>query len=297
MLRALPDRGATVHVSPGPPIEVTFDVLRHYSDPTMVRTLTLVVAALTLASALGAQDEGPAEDPTIKLKVGDLKSAARDRKFERDAEAIALIQEFATLQQAGLHKKDTNRIRDALATILTRGRLRKPPELRIYEECAKALEHFGADGAKVLRTAYESKHFPNRDEDWVATRAQLLRSIGPTKDERSVEFLIACIRAAEPLEAAAAGEALACFEKSDEKIRKTITQALVNELAGLESESRRMVPIGADVPQDFGPQNARARLDHVYGPWTSALTKLTGKSFKTAHEWQLWYNEARREDW
>lgn len=267
----------------------------------MSRFSTAVLTAIVFAgSSVSAQSdrEGPAENPVIQAKVAELKRASRARKFARDAEAIAKIRELLEAHAAGLHKKDAKRLRDTLVSILTKGRLRKPPHLQIYYETCKALEPFGAAGAKSMQRAYERDRFPKRKDAWVATRSQLLRSIGKTLDTRSVEFLTkVAVRANEARESAAAGEALASFQDADQRVRKEIAKALINELAGLEAESQRFVQVGPDVPQDFGPANARARLDYVAYPWSNTLQKITGEKFDSGHEWQRWFNRARRVKW
>ena len=263
--------------------------------PCRPGTLTL---ALVLAAAPVAQESAPAEDPEIRAKVERLGKASRARKFARDEEAIQLIEELAGRHAAGLHKKDSKRILGAFSNILTKGRLRKPPSVVIYSVAAIGLEGFGDDGAKVLMKAHEKKRFPRRDEGWLMTRVQLLRSLGATKSEDAVEFLIdVSLKANDDAERGTAGGALGHFDESDQKVRKQIAKSLIRALASLESEASRPVSANPDSPQDFGPRNAKKRLDRVFGPWTDTLKKLTGESFDSGEQWRVWFEKARRKRW
>lgn len=255
-------------------------------------------AAFLAVSTLTAQHVEPAENPEIRANVEQLAKAAGDRKFARDEEAMRLIQELARAHAEGLHKNDAKRIRRALGTILTKGRMRKPPLIRIYAEAAVALESFGDDGAKVLIKAHDGKRFPMREPEWMLTRVQLLRSIGATEAKRAAEYLIEVAQKANAHEErATAGGALAHFEAADQKLRKEVAKVLIRSLASIESESKRFVPVNPDGPQDYGPQNASELLGHVRGPWTRALEKLTGESFETIEAWRSWFESARRRDW
>ena len=48
---------------------------------------------------------------------------------------------------------------------------------------------------------------------------------------------------------------------------------------------------------DLIKENARRTLHAVKDTWLASLQKLTGKTFKTGHEYQRWHNKNKAKKW
>lgn len=263
---------------------------------TKITPISALLAALLLA-ALPAQDD-PAKptkpdkpDKEVAEKLAEMKKHVADRKFEHDADAVAIIDQLLQKLQAGMHEKDQSSFADGLKAALMSGKVRDPENLQLYKAAATALGHLGEDGAKTLRAAYDSKRFPEKIE-WVPLREIFLKSLGKTKDEGSVKFLIdEARRSPEPALMGAAGEALGNFEGSNQKIRKDIVNGLLIRYGELDSRSRQLDP------GDVAAQNAREYLAAISDKWNTTLGKLTKQNFRSYPEWNDWYNEHKNKEW
>lgn len=253
----------------------------------------LVLATLVaLASDAFAQDPTPPKPPDKEVaeKIAVLEEVGDDKKFARDAEGIEIIDVLYQKHEAGLNEKDQQLIVKALDTLLNKSRRRPFNQIKIYAAAANALSQHGADGAKVLKKAYESKRFPD-NRDWVPLREHLLLAIGKTKDESVVKFLIdeAC-RSPESALQAAAGEALGNYEESKEKLRKEIVRDLLVKYGSLAE-------IASQMGTNIEAQNAQDRLDALSAKWNGSLKKLTRQNFDTFREWQAWHNDNKNKPW
>ncbi len=258
------------------------------------RFLSTILAFAGLAAMAVAQDE-PAKldkpDKEVAEKLAELKKLAADKKGEHDAAAVAAIDQLLQKLQAGMHEKDQDSMVSGLKSALMTTRLREPGNVSLYKASATALGYLGADGAKVLRDAYASKRFPDKTE-WVPVREIFLKSLGKTKDEASVKFLIdEARRSPEAALMAAAGEALGNFDGSDQKIRKDIVNGLLIRWG--ELASRASVLDTAD-PE---AKNARDYLAVITDKWNTTLSRLTKENFRQFTEWQDWYQKNKGADW
>ena len=145
----------------------------------MLRTLTnrpllTLAALLAFGAAAAAQDPDPkAPDPEIPAKVDQLEDCVKDRKLERDAEGVTVIDTLMQKIQAGVNEKDQKEITDALGDVLNKGKVRPPQDTGLYVAAIKALAYCGEDGADILAKAYEGKRFKHH-KDWVPLRVELL---------------------------------------------------------------------------------------------------------------------------
>lgn len=245
-----------------------------------------------LAAVAPAQDPAPKEqDKEIAEKLDTLKECVLDRKMARDGEGLKMIDDLLLKVQAGVHPKDMTAIAKGLDDVFTKGKLRPIDQPGLYSGAAMALGYCGEEGAKVLKSAYSGKRFPDKKE-WVPLREALLKNLGRTKDESMVKFL--CNEARRQPEAAlqaAAGEALGNFEDSKEALRKEIVGELMirwGELAELASQ------MGSS---NIEAQNAQDRLAALSDKWNTTLAKLTRQNHATFREWQTWYNKNRTQPW
>lgn len=241
-----------------------------------------------------AQDPKPAPkgpDKEVADMCDRLKDCVNDKKVARDAEGVDLIDKLLQKVDAGVDPKDKVMILKQLDAVFTQGKLRPFDRTELYTGAAFALGKIGGpDAAKVLKDAYDSKRFPSKP-DWVRFREALLKNLGRTKDESQVKFLVK--EASNNTEAAlqaVAGEALGNFAESKEALRKEIVSGLLVKYGELAEKASQP---GSNIQG----QNANDRLAAVADKWNTALAQLTGQSFTSFRDWQVWYNKAKGQPW
>jgi hypothetical protein len=261
----------------------------------MKRSVLHALFAFTVLgiAPLSAQDPTPAKGPDQEVadKITLLKECVLDKKMARDAEGVQAIDVLVQKLQAGVIDKDRQAIAKALDGALTQGKLRAHDSISLYSAAAVALGYCGADGAKVLKNAYENKRFPKR-KDWVPLREFFLRSLGKTKEDSMAKFLTdEAINNTEAALMAAAGEALGNYEEAKEAIRKVIASDLIKKWGEEEELASQMGSANIQA------QNAKDRLSAFLDKWNSTLAKLTRQNFHKHIEWQNWHNKNRNAPW
>ncbi|MEO6595542.1 MAG: hypothetical protein ABIP94_12385 [Planctomycetota bacterium] len=260
----------------------------------IVRLFALAAVLASLPASRLPQDPKPTPGPDKEVaeKIATLKEVVLDRKCARDDEGVKLIDELHMKLQAGVDPKDEKEVTKALDGVFMMGKVRPPDNMKLYYGAAAALGYCGADGAKSLQKAFESKRFKDSKE-WVPLREQLLKYLGHTKDESMVKWL--CKRARTDTEAAlqaAAGDALGNFEESKEPVRKDIVEELMSKYGSLAEEASQMGSSNIEA------QNAQNRLAALQDKWHTTLSKLTRqKKLETFREWQTWYNKNKNLPW
>lgn len=233
--------------------------------------------------------KGP--DKEVAEKIAVLKEAVADRKLAREGEGLQAIDFLLTKSRAGLEAKDQQAVVKALDGVLSTGKVRPPEKVELYIGAAAALGYCGADGAKVLKSAYLDKSRYPEKPDWVRLREQLLKNLGRTKDESMVKFLINEAKGNnEASLQAIAGEALGNFEDSKEAIRKEIVDQLLTKYGELSEQASQL---GTNIQA----QNAQDRLATLQDKWNSTLAKLTRQNFTKFREWQAWYQKHKGLPW
>ena len=133
--------------------------------------LALAWLAVLLAGApVLAQDPDKeiAEDPALPEKLKVFDEAVRDRKMERDQEAVGIIDELLTQHQDGMHPKDEQAFQKSLEKVFT-ARLRKPYQPQLYAASVAALGKIGGPvSSRILVKLVDRKPFP--DQDWTNLR-------------------------------------------------------------------------------------------------------------------------------
>ena len=247
--------------------------------------------AVCLLSLLAAVPALPAQESKIAEQIEQFTEAYGDRKGTRDAEAQNLIDKMLQAYPK-LEKKEQGKVRKALETCLLSGRVKRTPEQPgLFAGAAGALGTMGGDGAKILQKAYKSTKFKSRD--WVAMRAVFLKSMGKTKDERVIEFLLE--RAARDPEDAimrAAGEALFHYRESSLKVRKKIVKELIKKFAEVYGKAKANLD-----PGDAQVKRSTQRLDAISKSWNTTLQALTKASHSTPPDWQRFYNKNKNANW
>ncbi|MEC8253181.1 MAG: hypothetical protein VX044_08220 [Planctomycetota bacterium] len=255
------------------------------------KLVPLAVALLALAAPTSAQKAGkiPA-DADIPIKLKKLKAVAKDKTFERDAQGINIIDVLIQKQQRGLNSKDQKSVVKGLDSLLNKGRLRPVSKVQIYNATAEALGRFGKDGAKVLKSAYEKKRFPDKPA-WIPLREKLLVNIGRTKDEAMIKMLLdEARRSPEAALQAAAGKALGNYRESKQSLRRDIVSGMIIKWGSLSE-------MGSQLGANVEAQNAKDRLAAISGPWNDTMKALTGQDFDTFRSWQSWYNKNKNGKW
>jgi len=263
------------------------------------RLLAALLACAGVAADLSAQDPEPVpkeRNPAIEARIDRLDEAWKDRRMERDGEAGGAIIELSEALDAPIHPKDEQAVRNALAKVLTAGRLRPADRIECYELAAKGLAKLGDEGAKILIQTYEKKRFP-RHAEWAPMRAALVAAVGASKSQVAVPFLVERVqRGDEPAELGAAGAAMKGFEAADEKTRKSLVEILARRLAGFETEAAAPA-VNQEQQLNLNRENARRMLEAVRTPWNASLEALTGESQESGAAWQKWFQEHKRAPW
>ena len=216
----------------------------------------------------------------------------RSRPASRTAGGIELIDELWKKLDAGVSDKDSKSITKVLELVLFKGKVRPADNIGLYTAAVTTLGYCGSDGAKTLKKAYDSKRFPDK-KDWVPLREQILKSLGRTKQESAVDFLLdEARRSPEDALMAAAGEALGNYADSSEKIRKEIVSDLIKRWGELDERASQL---GSG---NIQAANARNTLAATSGKWDVTLAVLSRQNAKKKFiEWQSWYNKNKLRRW
>ena len=151
--------------------------------------------------------------------------------------------------------------------------------------------------AATLSAANLKKAFKDKkrfgDKEWRSLRADMLKSLGKTKDLNYVKFLTDEARKnIEDTLMAAAGEALAEFADADLKTRKEISKVLIKKFANIYENANANLDSG-----DLQRKTWEDRYKAVADPWNTTLKKLTKQRLRTPNDWQKFYNKNKAKNW
>jgi hypothetical protein len=253
-----------------------------------------VVLSLLLGAALLPAQQDKTELPRISDlgdRIDDIQDFVRDRKMQRDLDAIAQMRMLvATPDQ--LNPKDQAQIAKDFAGLVRLGRTRPPEQDQLYREIGNALAKLGEDGAKYLSKVIEDKCI--RGREYAALRGHLLRSLGKTKADTYVDFLLEqALRSPDDEVMAAAGGALGEFTELELRPRREVVKKLISRFGEWHLKTTQIPSSDPNAPVDFTPQNAMRTLNAIRGPWNASLTRLTGQQFSNPPEWTHWLNKNR----
>lgn len=260
------------------------------NDPTRRSWPLIAMALFVLPLRAQDDDKKKEQDPEIEQKLEVFEDAIEDRKFERDQEAVKIIDELLQKQKAGLHVKDEKDVVDALASVF-RQRPRKPEQPQLYEATVAALGEIGGSrAAQVLKKVAEDKPFD--DDEWLAFREKIYEAIGKTKEERQVKDFLVKAATQSPIDGVkrAAGKALRHFEDADLKVRQDIFKDLLTNYGTIYGGAHDNLD-----PGDAVRQTRAATLKAIADPWNQTLAALSGQSFRTAPEWYEWWNDNKND--
>lgn len=250
--------------------------------PLRAIALSLVCATMSFAQDDAAAKKEPL--PERLEKIGTLEDAISDRKFERDEEAIKLIDELVQVLD-DMHDKTKKEFVKTLGRAFS-VKQRKPQNASLYTAAAMGLGLAGgADAARILQKAYTGNKFDDREE-WASLQDKLLEAIGHTKDEKSVKFLLdEAQRSIHDGVKKAAGRALRHYEGSSFKVRSDIVGELTKAFSRVHD--------GAQDENHPQSDNHERTLRAISQPWKETLKALTGEheGIETAPDWTRWWNK------
>jgi hypothetical protein len=235
----------------------------------------LLLTTVFVTPALLAQPDPkpPAKpDPEVKAKLGEFKKLIKDRKGAKDGEAVQIIDGILPRFDK-LHPKDKADFAKALYEPLKNPRIkRKAMDSNLFKASVVAL---GKTGTKL------------------SLRAYMLKSLGKTKDQQFVKFLIDEARKnIHDSLMAAAGEALGEFAEADLKVRKEICKELIKKFVNIYENANANLDTGSTLRTTW-----ENRYKAVMDPWNTTLKKLTKQHYRTPNDWQRFYNKNKDKNW
>lgn len=268
----------------------------------MERTRSTLTAFLLLASLAIAQDKPAARkeekapppiDPTVAANAAQLRSMVKARAMDQDFLALNMVTALST-NFADKNPKDQKTALAALGDVFKLGPVRSADKCELYRVTAEALGNCGPEAAPTLRKAFEQERINGRG--YASLRAQIVVSIGRTKEESQPDWLLEqALRSPDDEVAAAAGEALGNYDQMPIKQAREVCKRLISRYGEVDMKSKQPVSTNPKDPIDFGPQNAAKTLQWIAGKWNATLQKLTGEKHESAPDWTRWLN--KNKDW
>ena len=254
--------------------------------------LLLLTTAITPALVAQPKPAAAKPDPEVKAKLDEFKKLIKDRKGAKDDQAIKIIDSVLTNFDK-LHPKDKRDFTKALYEPLKNTRVkRKPMDARLFKTAVVALGQTGTNGSKYLADAFKNKRRFG-DKAWRSLRAEMLKSLGKTKDKRYVKFLTdEALKNIEDTLMAAAGQALGEYADADLKLRQEISKDLIRKFVNIYENANTNLDSG-----DLQRKTWEDRYKAVADPWNTALQKLTKQSLRHPNDWQKFYNKNKRKNW
>ena len=254
---------------------------------SIVLSLALTGWCGVLAAQVPADAKKPADDVASQIKA--LHDAVMDKKSERDDAATAIIDKLLSASET-MAAKDKDAFIAALGDIYTKAKPRPPEKNALYLTAAVTLSRLGAPGAKVLLKAFGDEKF--KKKEWVDLRARFLTSIGKTKDDSQITFLVErAVRDPDDPILKAAGEALGNFADKPGTVRRDIVKELVKKYNDVANSASNVDPGNVQA------KASRDTLAVISDAWNETLGKLTKQEIRSAPEWQRWWNKNKDADW
>ena len=261
-----------------------------YVSPCLFSVVLILLAPGALLAQVPADAPKKPAESGIAIQLKELNDAVMDRKVAHDEAAINIIDKLLSGAET-LPAKDKEAFIAALSDIFTKAKAREPEKKGLYVAAATALSRFGAQGAAVLVKAFGDEKFAKKE--WLDMRGDILRNLGKTKDETQVKFLAERItRSTDDAILKAAGEALGNYDDRPVGVRKEICKEMITKYNGIANQANSSVD-----PGNVQAKASRDTLAVVTDPWNTTLGKLTKQEFRSAPEWQKWWNKNKAADW
>ncbi len=154
---------------------------------------------------------------------------------------------------------------------------------KLYLASATALGRMGPESVKPI-TGWIGHKTHRKD---LPLQRILILSLGKTKFEKSVDTLIDLLDNKDAMVQAAAAEALANVDGSDQKVRKDAFKEILQALMGVHNT----------VTGDVNDTIARERYDVIAAPMITTLQILSGHDERKPDAWQRWWNKNKKRNW
>jgi hypothetical protein len=228
----------------------------------------------------------------VRFDLGDLckeyRVTLKSKAIERSLEILRdLVEEYSSAE--GKEQKEVVKVIEA--TFPARKDEGEGVD-RLFITAAAALGTMGEQGPAALVKATKLKHVQRMKP----ALAALVEAMGDQSLDSMVDPLLGFTKSKEPLGEdgevlAAATRALARYDRAAGDTRKKIAEQLVDLY--VQAEKDYLEEQEKEAPDD----QADIQYNRLEPALLNALTRLTGRSFQNAVEWQSWYDEHEKEDW
>jgi hypothetical protein len=249
-------------------------------------------AAAPLAPAVAQEPEEtppPDERPEIAERLEQLADLLKDRKGERDEEAIGLVDQLLSEFEAS-GPKDREAIVEGVGECLEVRRNPSEdgtPNQALQRAAAVALGRMGPESAAVLVAHVDHKALREAEE----AHADVLRSVGRVQAPKGVKPLLEMLGHDSFVLQGAAAQALGSYVDAEQKVRKDIFEQLLKTIIPLQDT----LDTGDQASADY--EETRKRYDAISTSIAGAMEALTGQQAGDFRAWNRWWNDHKKDDW
>ncbi|HTF87481.1 MAG TPA: HEAT repeat domain-containing protein [Planctomycetota bacterium] len=252
--------------------------------PSIAGAAPLAAVALA-AGQQPAPNTNPDNRPEIKEAIDKLGEHAGKRGKE-DEDAIKILDTlFKEFEKSG--PKDRLMIVKGIDKCFEAKRQESAEGVRdnkLYMASAVCLRDMGPESAPILMKWIG--HKDHRKD--LPLQAQLIKSLGKTKDEDGRKALIKLLVDKTPAIQAAAAEALGEFAEADQKVRKECVDELIKNA---------LMPAKGAIDVQTPNQADKDRWDTISAPIITSLQRLSRHTETDPQKWQAWWNDNKKKDW
>lgn len=248
--------------------------------------LLAILAALPIAALPPAQEIAVRDNrPEVATLAKHFRIKLMTKNGEGDEEALADFGQLARMWKRMGPKDRKLVLKRADGAFKVK---RKPlddgdPNDRLYLGMAELLGQCGPESSEVLMDWIGHKRF--RDNNGLQRR--LILSLGETRSEDGVEFLVDLLTHEEPVVQGAAGEALGEYREASEEVRKEAFEAILKQIVPLHNEM-------LNPPVD---PFTRERYETVSAAMVTTLQRLSNHTETDPPQWQHWWNKNKKLPW
>lgn len=248
---------------------------------------TLFASLLLLLLPLGSiQGQETGLDPTEALAT--LGKTLKDcKKSDEEERAAAQDGVVAVLDQllVDFPQYDEKQQKSVVSGVSKVFKVKtREGEDRIYIAAAVCLSEMGPKAESQLKSAMKVKQLQKKPD----VQAVLIESLGKHRNLKNVDLFVKLLNDGDANICVAAVHALSEYRDTKAKDRKEIVEALVKQYANTNN---------LDLREKGKNPVWRERLLVIEVPMNEALASLTLQSFRTAPEWEKWYNDNRSKKW
>ena len=208
----------------------------------------------------------------------DIKALKTAFAKEEDEKAIELIDELIVVHR----KAEPDEIKKLVKVLRKTFDLRRKKDA-LFLAVAAAFSELGAEGEKALIAALKHKKLRKRPE----VIAQCLRALGDFKNPKNVKTIVRYLENDDPEIIGAAAESLGSYRRAKETTRKQADEGMVKCYVKAQKQVERN-------PDEEEWEN---RLDRFELRIINSLSELTGETYRTASEWDEWFEENKAKKW